>query len=621
MRGFPSLSKVTCWAVALLASAAAIAAHAAPIATRQTAFQIPFHIDPPRDPLKRPVEVQLYVSEDRGASWRLHGRVQPDQKEFVFRAHHDGEYWFLVRTKDQSGQTWPDKVAKPEMQVVVDTSLPTLQLNAVRGPAGEIVVRWQCSDPNLQPQNLKIDFQTTGAADLWQSLALDPARVQTAPDQCTGETIVWPKQSGEALTIRAEILDRAGNRAVAQTQVAAATQAAIGAFGQTATAALPTTPPSFASPSAPLAANSAAASGNASAAASNVAPWNAASSATVANSLPAATRWPASQPSQGPLTPSTTTPAVASTTPYVVERLPNESASQAAIAKPPAYTPPTRGLLSSTARSAQAPASAESDAGGSTIQPPLTDVRRDTPNPSPAGAAVATDAALDASALAGQQPRMVNSRTFQIDYDVGAVGAAAVRKVELWGTRDGGLHWTSYGADPDNVTPLAATVEGEGTYGFRILVQNAGGMIEFPPKSGDRPEIWVGVDLTRPTCRLTAIEQGQAEQAGKIELRWEAWDRAPAERPITLSYSDQPAGPWNIIATAVENNGHYTWQLDNRVAERIYVRLEMRDQAGNVEITQTTQPVMLDHLRPKGRIREVRPTLETSRGPRTYRFF
>jgi hypothetical protein len=545
--------------------------------------------------------------------------VLPDQKQFVFRATQDGEYWFLVRTKDQSGRIVPDKVAAPEMQVVVDTSVPTLELKAVRGPAGEVVVRWQSSDPNLQPQNLKIDYQTSGAADLWQSMALDPARMQAAAGQCSGETIVWPKQNGEALTIRAEILDGAGNRAVAQTQIAAAALASTIASTPATASGVPTTPPLFA--------NSAAGSS-----ATPESSWSPATSTAPSPSLPAATRWPADQASQAPLTPSRQSDLGQPTTPYLVERLPGDRAPLAIGAQPPAYTPPAytpppRGLLSSTSQKAQAanPPVTDSPAQGTTIQPPLAEVRRNPLSTSQlVGGSIAVasqhSAALD-STLASQRPRMVNSRTFQIDYDVGNAQAGSIHKVELWGTRDGGLHWTSYGADADNITPMSATVEGEGMYGFRILVQNASGMIEFPPKSGDRPEIWVGVDLTRPTCRLTAIEQGKGEHTGKIDIRWEAWDRAPAERPITLSYSDQPAGPWVVIATALENDGHHQWQLDNRVAERIYVRLEMRDQAGNVEITQTTQPVSLDHLHTKGRIREVRPSAETSRGPRTYRFF
>ena len=40
--------------------------------------------------------------------------------------------------------------------------------------------------------------------------------------------------------------------------------------------------------------------------------------------------------------------------------------------------------------------------------------------------------------------------------------------------------------------------------------------------------------------------------------------------------------------------------------DRIYLRLEARDEAGNIGIYDTTEPVSLDRHRPEGRIRGVR---------------
>ena len=71
---------------------------------------------------------------------------------------------------------------------------------------------------------------------------------------------------------------------------------------------------------------------------------------------------------------------------------------------------------------------------------------------------------------------MVNSRTFDMDYEVDAVGPSGIAKVELWGTQDGGQTWRSYGIDPDNRSPIRAKVEGEGLYGFRVVVQSGSGL-------------------------------------------------------------------------------------------------------------------------------------------------
>jgi hypothetical protein len=206
---------------------------------------------------------------------------------------------------------------------------------------------------------------------------------------------------------------------------------------------------------------------------------------------------------------------------------------------------------------------------------------------------------------------MIGSRTFQLEYDMLGSVPGGVRKVELWVTRDGGQRWSNFGSDADHQSPMTVTVEGEGMYGFCIVVQSGSGSIEFPPASGQRPDMWVGVDLTRPTCRLTQLRQEPVQQAEQLLIAWEASDAWLAERPISLAYSEQTIGPWLPIATGLENTGRYTWPLDSRVPDRFYLRLEARDQAGNVEVYQSPEPVILSRTAPIGRIREVRPALQT----------
>ena len=56
--------------------------------------------------------------------------------------------------------------------------------------------------------------------------------------------------------------------------------------------------------------------------------------------------------------------------------------------------------------------------------------------------------------------RLVNSRKFELDYDIESVGTAGVAKVELFGTRDGGKSWSSLGNDPDSTSPFIVNVDG-----------------------------------------------------------------------------------------------------------------------------------------------------------------
>ena len=80
-----------------------------------------------------------------------------------------------------------------------------------------------------------------------------------------------------------------------------------------------------------------------------------------------------------------------------------------------------------------------------------------------------------------------------------------------------------------------------------------------------------------------------------------------AARPVTLSFTDHAGGPYSTIAAGLENTGRYVWRFDSRVPERVFLRLEVRDEAGNVGVFETPEPISLDPDRPKGHIRTVHP--------------
>ena len=57
-------------------------------------------------------------------------------------------------------------------------------------------------------------------------------------------------------------------------------------------------------------------------------------------------------------------------------------------------------------------------------------------------------------------------------------------------------------------------VEEEGLYGFRLVLTNGAGVGGKPPRSGDAPDIWIYVDLTKPTARIVSVEPGVEAEAG-----------------------------------------------------------------------------------------------------------
>ncbi|HEV3137539.1 MAG TPA: hypothetical protein VGZ26_06535 [Pirellulales bacterium] len=485
--------------------------------TRQNAFTIPFRIEPPRTPDEAPVEVQLHVSANQGQTWELSSRVKPEKAGFIFRAPHDGEYWYSIRTVDQQGITRPDGPLQSQLKVVVDTIAPRLDLSVKRGEAGQIVAHWQAVDPNLKPASFKLEYQSNSTGP-WERVAVAALPSSMRHTQ-TGEATWWPRDASGSILVRAEITDLAGNPAVSQATVKLGDTLRDALTGESSRDALSS---------------------------QRAGPQD-------------STRW---QPDQS------------------------------------AWGPSNR--------------SGESDNRGGGESGRSDGQRVPAQNVGQRFRAKRTGAGLDFNAPGSERPRMVNSRSFELEYEIESVGPSGIGKVELWGTRDGGRSWSIFGVDTDNRSPFPVSVGGEGVFGFRIVVQSGSGFGGRPPAEGDTPEIWIGVDLTPPVGRITGADV--SPDGSELAIRWEASDEVPDPRPISLAFSTGAHGPWTPIASGLENTGSYHWRLDNRVPDRIYLRIEIRDEAGNVGTYETSEPVSLDRHRPEGHIRGVRSVGQAERG-------
>jgi len=212
---------------------------------------------------------------------------------------------------------------------------------------------------------------------------------------------------------------------------------------------------------------------------------------------------------------------------------------------------------------------------------------------------------------ADAQARMVNSLSFEIDYEVRAedpptvnpyeraaagrdnsrpTSAAHPRQVELWWTGDGGLSWKLFGADDDQQSPMLVSVDGEGLYGFWLVIENERGVREDRPRAGELPQNWIGVDTTRPKVRLISVELRPADDEQHLTVRWEASDARLADRPIALSYSPTRNGPWQRLETEMENRGLYECQIPLQNPAQVFVHLEVRDEAGNISSVESVEP-------------------------------
>ena len=192
---------------------------AQPWVSRQVTFNIPFSVDLSRS---TPTEVQLFVSPDAGRTWHFYSKQSPTGKHFAFRAATDGEYWFASRTIDPQRSVPRVEQLQPELHVIVDTQQPRFEFTALLGQSGDVTVAWKIADPTLAPQTLKVEIQTAPNGP-WQTVAVDRSRVWQSPGSLVGEMTWRPAGELQALNLRAEIADAAGNKSVVSRQVTRAT--------------------------------------------------------------------------------------------------------------------------------------------------------------------------------------------------------------------------------------------------------------------------------------------------------------------------------------------------------------------------------------------------------------
>ena len=211
------------------------------------------------------------------------------------------------------------------------------------------------------------------------------------------------------------------------------------------------------------------------------------------------------------------------------------------------------------------------------------------------------------TATPSRNERISRSQRFQLEYEIEGVNSIAVHRVEIWASHDNGQTWRHLGDDEDKQSPYLVTVPNDGIFGFRLLVQAQEGLPVRPPLSGDLPDVWVRVDSTVPTVRLTNARYGRGAELGQLIVTWNATDDDLTTSPVTLLFGESSNGPWRIAAENLPNTGAYSWGVDDRIPSELYLRVEVQDRAGNIGNDTLTSPIRADGLLPKGKIRNVRP--------------
>jgi hypothetical protein len=213
-----------------------------------------------------------------------------------------------------------------------------------------------------------------------------------------------------------------------------------------------------------------------------------------------------------------------------------------------------------------------------------------------------------------QRRRFTNRENINLKFNLQDVGKSGVSLVEVWYTTDS-RSWTlkkSWSELPKELDkPLAIPVQfqNEGLYGFTLIPRSGVGRGAAGPQVGDDAQIWIEYDKTSPVVRLISVDVGRGEDDGKLLIAWSVEDRNidRGERCVTLSYAEDPKGPWTPFATQVPNDGFFTWKMDGKVPFQFYVRVEARDKAGNVGKADSPERIKVDLNLPRANVSGIDP--------------
>jgi hypothetical protein len=211
--------------------------------------------------------------------------------------------------------------------------------------------------------------------------------------------------------------------------------------------------------------------------------------------------------------------------------------------------------------------------------------------------------------------QMVKKRQVTIDYEVTKFGPSGVKSVELYVTRDDGRSWlrcdgedninVQVPAEPRGTAPsfkrsLTVELQADGLYGFYLIVKSGAGLGKPPPQNGiDVPQIRIEVDTTAPKADLFE-PRPHPTRRDSLVLSWTATDNKLGPTPVTLQWAERPDGEWQSIGGGeLPNTGEYVWQVPTNVPPHVYLRLLVRDMAGNESVAQTAQPVLVDLNEPE----------------------
>jgi len=173
-------------------------------------------------------------------------------------------------------------------------------------------------------------------------------------------------------------------------------------------------------------------------------------------------------------------------------------------------------------------------------------------------------------------------------------GLAAIERVELWYTTDGGRSWKLFGVDRDNRSPVGFKAPRDGTYGFKVISVNKAGLSDPKPSRGTRPDVTIAVDTSAPKIVYTGPAGGVQAPGAEVEVTYTVSDANLAGTPISVDYSVDRGASWRELASGLRSTGTAKVKLPGKHGDNVLMRVMAADKANNSAMAKSARAITVD---------------------------
>ncbi|MBF0198476.1 MAG: tetratricopeptide repeat protein [Planctomycetes bacterium] len=154
--------------------------------------------------------------------------------------------------------------------------------------------------------------------------------------------------------------------------------------------------------------------------------------------------------------------------------------------------------------------------------------------------------------------------------------------LRIWYSLDGGQTWDLYSETDNPSSPAPIKVSEDGVYGIYTQARDASGLEEASPIPGTPPKIIAIIDTKKPALVLVSPNSSETfSNTQDMRIEWNSSDINFGPKPISLYYSVDGGGSWNVIQKDIPNTGTYIWKLPADSSQYYKIKIVAADLAGN----------------------------------------